>query len=358
MTTQTVLLAGTRKGLVVLSSPDRRTWDVKGPFLAGKEINHAARDPRTGRIFATANDAWFGPEIVWSDDLGESWTSAKQSPVFAKGSGNKLDRIWHVEPGREDEPDVLYAGVAPAALFRSVDGGQHWDEVAGLSNHPTRERWQPGAGGLCLHSIVLDPANAQRMWVGISAVGVFLTEDGGQTWATRNKGVRAEFQPDKYPEFGQCVHKLLPASARGDALFQQNHCGVYRSTDAGGSWQEITAGLPSDFGFPLAVYPHAPETIFVIPLQGGEFRCPPELSLRVYRSSDGGGTWEALSNGLPQTQTYCEVYREGLATDAHDPAGVYFGTNTGKIFASLDQGESWTTIADNLPPISSVEASL
>lgn len=357
MPSDVLLLVGTRKGLFQLSTADRRRWETTGPLLAGKEINHAVKDVRNGRILATANDGWFGSEVVWSDSSGDAWTSAAQSPRFGSDSGRKLDRIWHIEPGPASEPDLLYAGVAPAALFRSVDRGEHWTEVSGLSEHETRPRWQPGAGGLCLHSIVVDPSDRQRMWVGISAVGVFVTLDGGETWALRNHGVRAEFLPDKYPEFGQCVHKLLPAPGQSETLYQQNHCGVYRSHDGGERWDEITAGLPSDFGFPLAIHPRDAQTLFVIPLQGGEFRCPPEASLRVYRTRDGGVTWQALSEGLPQTHAYCEVFREGMAIDGLDPAGIYFGTNTGKIFASIDEGDTWAMIADNLPPISSVSAS-
>lgn len=357
MPSDVLVLAGTRKGLFCLSSADRTRWETTGPMLAGKEINHAVRDARNGRILATANDGWFGCEVVWSDSAGQDWTPAAQSPRFGKESGRKLDRIWHIEPGPVSEPDLVYAGVAPAALFRSVDRGEHWTEVTGLSEHETRPRWQPGAGGLCLHSIVVDPSDRQRMWVGISAVGVFMTVDGGETWALRNRGVRAEFLPDKYPDFGQCVHKLLAAPGRTETLYQQNHCGVYRSDNAGASWDEITTGLPSDFGFPLGVHPRDPQSLFVVPLQGGEFRCPPEARLRVFRSRDGGGTWQALVEGLPQAHAYCEVFREGMATDGLDPAGIYFGTNTGKIFASIDEGESWAMIADNLPPVSSISVS-
>lgn len=349
-----ILLIGTKKGLFIFRSADRTQWEMRGPFLRGKEVHHAICDPRTGRIFATANDAWFGSEIVFSDDLGETWTTAQRSPAFAEDSGLKLERIWHLEAGRAAEPGVVYAGVAPAALFRSEDAGETWSEVPGLTAHPTRERWHPGAGGLCLHSIQLDAANPLRMFVGISAVGVFRTDDGGATWQTMNRGTRAEFQPEKYPEFGQCVHKLLMAPGGGGVLFQQNHCGVYRSTDAGASWEEITAGLPSDFGFPLGVHPRDPQTIYVLPLQGAEFRCPPEAKLRVFRTRDGGSTWQALTAGLPQNDAFASVLREGMAVDAGDPAGIYFGTNTGKIFSSMDEGDSWRLLADNLPPVSSV----
>ncbi len=333
---KTIVLAGTKKGLFLLTSAARRRWSLSGPHLTGREINHATYDPRTGRIYATSNDAWFGSEIAWSPNLGKKWESAKRNPAFDKKAKLKLDRIWHIEPGRVKEKKVLYAGVAPAALFRSEDGGKTWGEIKTLTAHPSRSRWHPGAGGLCLHSIVVDPTDGLRMFVGISAVGVFRTEDGGKTWNVANKGTRAEFMPNKYPEFGQCVHKLLLADGGRSVLFQQNHCGVYRSADGGQNWQEISLGLPSDFGFPLAIHPHERETIYVIPLKGAEFRCPPDNKLRVYRSTNGGRKWQAL------------------AVDSRDPAGVYFGTNTGKLFASRDDGDSWQTIAENLPPIYSV----
>ncbi|MDB6016910.1 MAG: glycoside hydrolase [Pedosphaera sp.] len=352
---KTLLIAGTKKGLFLFTSTDRKQWELHGPFQPGREINHAVYDARNSRLYATANDAWFGSEIASSPDLGKTWEMAKLGPAFPENSGLKLERIWHIEPGRAEEPNVLYAGVAPAALFRSEDGGQTWREMTELTAHPSRPKWHPGAGGLCLHSITLDQTNTQRMYVGISAVGVFRTDDGGKTWNPRNKGTRAEFMPDKYPEFGQCVHKLLLADGKSSLLFQQNHCGVYRSADAGETWQEITAGLPSDFGFPLAIHPRQPETIYVIPLKGAEFRCPPANQLQVFRSRDGGKSWAALSKGLPQTNAFMSIYREGMAVDQADPAGIYFGTNTGKIFASSDEGDSWQVLADNLPPVYSVE---
>ena len=230
--------------------------------------------------------------------------------------------------------------------------------MSSLTSHPSRPKWHPGAGGLCLHSIVVDQTNNNRMFVGISAVGVFRTEDGGATWTTANQGTRAEFLPEKYPEYGQCVHKLLMADGRSSLLFQQNHCGVYRSADAGRSWQEITSGLPSDFGFPLGIHPRKPETVFVLPLKGAEFRCPPEGKLRVFRSQDGGKNWQPLSKGLPQENAFVGVYREGMAVDTLDPAGVYFGTNTGKVFTSSDEGDSWRLLADNLPPVYSISTAV
>jgi hypothetical protein len=351
-----LLLVGTKKGLFLLMSRDREHWEIKGPFHSGREINHAIYDSRNGAVYAAVNDAWFGSEVVRSTDLGTSWRSAEQNPAFEAGSGCKLERIWHIEPGRQNEPTVLYAGVAPAALFGSWDGGQRWSEISSLTSHASRPRWEPGAGGLCLHSIVLDPSKPERMFVGISAVGVFRSDDAGKSWRPANKGTRAGFLPDPYPELGQCVHKLLPGNGQRSLLFQQNHCGVYRSENAGESWVEITAGLPSDFGFPLAVHPRQPETIYVIPLQGAEFRCPPEAKLRVFRSRNGGASWETLHQGLPQKHAFVGVYREGMATDTLDPVGVYFGTNTGKLFGSNDEGDSWRVIADNLPPIYSISA--
>jgi hypothetical protein len=356
MSAQVLLLVGTKKGLFLFTSADRRHWSASGPFQPGREINHAIFDARSGRIFATANDSWFGCELVSSPDLGGHWETATLNPKFAESSGLKLERIWHIEPGRAKERGVLYAGVAPAALFRSEDNGQTWGEVTTLTAHPTRAQWHPGAGGLCLHSIVIDHAHPGRMFTGISAVGVFRSEDGGAAWHTANQGTRAEFLPDKWPEYGQCVHKLLMTSGANPVLYQQNHCGVYRSANGGRSWDEISAGLPSDFGFPLALHPRQAETLYVIPLQGAEFRCPPGRKLRVFRSRDGGKTWAALSHGLPAEDFYGGVYREGMAADALDPAGVYFGSNTGKVFHSDDEGESWRMLADNLPPVFSVSA--
>jgi photosystem II stability/assembly factor-like uncharacterized protein len=352
-----LLLCGTRKGLFLFRSGNRADWREEGPFLRGKEVNHAVFDRRNGRIYATENDAWFGSNIVWSDNFGADWTAATQGPGFTQESGLKLDRIWHIEPGPAANPNVVYAGVAPASLFRSEDGGRVWRELTGLTGHPTRQHWHPGAGGLCLHSIALDPRRPSRIYAGISAVGVFRSDDTGETWRTANRGTRAEFLPDKRPEFGQCVHKLLLSAGENPVLYQQNHCGVYRSEDAGESWTEISPGLPSDFGFPLALHPRDPRTLYVIPLQGAEFRCPPEGKLRVFRSRDGGDSWQGLGDGLPQTNAYVSVYREGMASDDADPAGVYFGTNTGKLFGSTDEGETWGLVADNLPPIYSVSAS-
>jgi hypothetical protein len=328
------LLAGTKKGLFWFESTDRRRWILRGPFQHGHEINHAIYDPRHATIYATANNPWFGSHVVWSRDGGQTWASSESGPAFAPDAGLQLERLWHLEPGPPSDLGRLYLGVAPAALFRSDDGGRSWHEMVGLTQHPTRALWQPGAGGLCLHSMLVDPRNPERLFVGISAAGVFRSEDGGESWVACNRGVRAEFLPNKYPEVGQCVHKLRMAPERPNLLYQQNHCGVYRSDTAGDEWTEITAGLPSDFGFALAVHPREPETLYVVPLQEADFRCPPGGQLRVYRSREGGRSWEALSAGLPQEYAFVGMYREGMATDSLDPAGVYVGTNTGKIFAS------------------------
>ena len=273
-----------------------------------------------------------------------------------------MSRIWHIEPGLEGEAGVLYAGVEPAALFRSDDGGTTWLEVAGLTKHPTRDQWQPGLGGLCLHSMVLDPTQMGRMWVGISAVGVFGTSDGGESWQALNRGVRADFLPDRHPEVGQCTHKLLAHRARPQVLYQQNHCGVYRSDSGGEEWVDITPGLPSQFGFVLGLHAEDPQTIYVLPEDnvlgedvGGGLRFVTDAKFRVYRSRNGGNDWEPLTNGLPQEKAYLYVLREGMATDTQDPCGIYLGTTSGQLFYSRDDGDHWELMLDNLPPINSVD---
>lgn len=354
-----LLLVGTQKGLFSFrSDSSRKRWKFGGPFLKGKEINHAVFDRRSGTIHATANDVFFGSRIASSKDFGKKWKESEGGPKFEADSGLKLDRLWHIEPGRPSEPNVIYCGVAPAALFRSDDGGENFYEVTGLTDHPSRPQWQPGAGGLCLHSIMLDPQDSTRMWIGISAVGVFRTDDDGKSWVTLNKGVRAEFQPEKYPEFGQCVHHAELAPGGRDRIYQQNHCGVYRSDDAGETWTEISEGLPSDFGFSLALHPRNREVAYVIPIGGAEMRTPPGAKLRVFRTSNAGRAWEPLTKGLPQRRAYMGTYREALASDTLDPAGVYFGTNTGNLYASADEGDSWKRITADLAPITSVSAAV
>lgn len=259
--------------------------------------------------------------------------------------------VWQVAPAH----GALYAGVEPAGLFRSDDGGATWSHVEGLTRHPTRESWQPGAGGLICHTILAHPSDRRRMWVAISAVGCFATEDGGETWETRNRGVRADYSPDPYPEIGLCVHKMVTAPGEPDRLYQQNHCGTYRSDDAGRSWVCLDEGLPSTFGFPMVAHPRDPATVFTIPLNGAEHgRFPPDGSLAVWTTNDRGSSWRALRDGLPQSNAFFGILRDAMATDALEPFGIYFGTNTGKLYASADEGGGWSQIADLLPPIYSV----
>lgn len=367
-------LVGTRKGAFILTGdPYRQQWRISGPYSPGTDIFHLNYDSRAGgRIVAASNSMWFGPQIEFSDDLGKTWKqSAEQprfrdKPEFAEHDGPTVRNVWHIEPGRDSEPETLYAGVQPAALFKSTDCGATWQEVEGLGNHPTRSEWMPGFGGLCLHSIALDPQQAGRMWVGISAAGVFRTDDGGVTWQPTNKGVRADFNPaDPLPEWGQCPHKLLAHPTTPGLLYQQNHCGVFRTGDYGDQWTDITEGLPSRFGFVLGLHHTDPQTLFVLPEDdvlgtdvGGGIRYVSGAKFRVFRSRTGGQDWEPLTNGLPQEHAYLHVLREGMATDTLDPMGVYIGTVNGQIFYSRDEGDHWELMIENLPPINSVEVAL
>jgi photosystem II stability/assembly factor-like uncharacterized protein len=364
MADNVVLSVGTKKGLFLLKSDKQRSsWQTSGPFLNGNEVNHATIDSRDGTLYATSNDAWFGNRVSVSRDLGETWRENATAPRFADGEGRSVERLWRIEPGRPSEPGVIYCGVDPGCLFRSDDAGQTWSENTALNNHATRDRWGPGAGGLIVHSIVQDPANPSRMWVAISAAGVFRSEDGGASWQPMNAGLKnilAKFEPNTevYTEVGQCVHHLVHAAGANDRLYAQTHWGTYRSDDGAGNWTEITEGLPSDFGFQIVAHPRDADTAFVLPLQGAEFRVPPEGKLRVYRTSDAGKTWQPLTKGLPQENAFMGTYREGMTADSLEPAGVYFGTNTGQIYASADDGESWRRITADLPPISSVSAAV
>ena len=359
------LLVGTRKGGVILSSDaSRKSWSVSDMHCAGGDVFHMTYDPRDGgKVLAAVNyDVW-GPEVHVSSDLGGTWSRSGGHPRFDDQSERNVKKIWHIEPAGEDSPGVLYAGVDPAALFKSEDGGASWNEVVGLSDHPTRDQWQPGLGGLCLHSIILDPSSKDRMWVGMSAIGVFKTVDGGESWQPMNKGVRADFLPERFPGFGQCPHKVLAHPSRPNMLFQQNHCGVFRSDSTGESWDDITEGLPSRFGFVLGLHSQDPETLYVMPEDkvmadgevGGTLRYVTDAKFRVYRSRNGGQDWEPLTNGLPQKNAYLHAMREGMATDSLDPCGIYIGTTTGQVFYSRDDGDSWELLIDNLPPINSVE---
>ncbi len=328
-------------------------WQLRGPFCESWPINHVAADPASGTIYAGGGNEWFGPAVWQSSDLGASWTHSSAGLAYAEGE-EPIKSVWSLAatPGR------LYAGVQPAGLFYSDDGGASWRHVAGLRDHPSRPHWTPGGGGLILHSLVPHPRDANRIWVGISAAGVFCTEDGGATWEPRNRGTRADFLPpgQNYPEFGQCVHCLVMAPGEPDRLYQQNHCGMYRSDDGGRAWQSIEAGLPSTFGFPAATHPRDRSTLFLVPLNGAiEGRYVPDGAAAVWRSRDGGATWQALRDGLPQRNAFFGVLRQAMATDRLDPAGVYFGTGSGTLFASADEGDRWTCIAQHLPTISSVE---
>ena len=370
-----IVLVGTRKGAFVLTGDDSRIrWQISGPFSPGTDIFHLIYDDRDGdgQLLAASNSMWFGPQVEYSRDLGKTWEQSRTQPRFsnkpeyAEHDGSTVSRIWHIEPGLPSEPNTLYVGVQPAAIFKSTDSGVTWQEVEGLSRTPTRSQWQPGFGGLCLHSIALDASNANRMWVGISAAGVFRTDDAGETWRPTNQGVRADFNPgDPLPEWGQCPHKLLAHSTTSGLLYQQNHCGVYRSSDYGGHWDDITEGLPSRFGFVLGLHPRESDTLFVLPEDealgmdvGGGIRYVSGAKCRVFRSHNGGRDWEALTSGLPQEHAYVHVLREGMAIDRLEPLGIYLGTTNGQIFYSRDEGDHWQLMVENLPPINSIETAV
>ncbi|HEY1363674.1 MAG TPA: sialidase family protein [Xanthobacteraceae bacterium] len=354
MPARVLLLLGTKKGAFILESgAERRAWVLRGPCCETWPMNHVIADAESAVIYGAGGNEWFGPAVWRSADLGETWTHSSEGLAYAAGE-QAIKSAWSIAPaaGR------LYAGVEPAGLFRSDDGGHSWVHVAGLRDHPSRPGWQPGGGGLILHSLVVHPQDERRIWVGISAAGVFYSADGGLTWEPRNRGTRCDFLPEeqRYPEVGQCVHSIVPAPGMPERLYQQNHCGMYRSDDAGRSWQSIEAGLPSSFGFPAAVHPRDPQTLYLVPLNGDTAgRFVPQGRAAVWKTTDGGGTWSAKREGLPQHNAFFGVLRQALATDRMEPAGVYFGTGTGTLYASSDEGESWSCIAQHLPAISSVE---
>ena len=355
MATRVLVLLGTKKGAFVFESDaNRRSWELRGPFCETWPMNHVIADRDTGTIYGGGGDAWFGPAVWKSTDLGTTWTHSSEGLAYEAGE-EPIKSVWSIAPGADS---LLYAGVEPAGLFRSDDGGESWRHVAGLRDHPSRPDWQPGGGGLILHSIVLHPQDGKQAWVAISAGGVFHTADGGESWEARNRGTRADFLPDgqNYPEYGQCVHSLVMAPGIPDRLYQQNHCGMYLSEDGGRQWKSIEAGLPSTFGFPAATDPRDPATLYLLPLNGDiAGRYVPDGRAAVWRTRDGGDSWEDLRRGLPQENVFFGVLRQAMATDRLEPTGVYFGTNTGSLFASADEGEDWTRIAEHLPPIFSVE---
>ncbi|HTQ53647.1 MAG TPA: protein kinase [Bryobacteraceae bacterium] len=356
-----LLLVGTTKGAFLLRSTRQRSrWEVAGPYFHGQAIYALAYDSRAGRrrLWAATHTFW-GTFLRSSDDFGKTWTNPLEANIkFPADTGTSLANIWQICPGSADEPETLYCGVEPAALFESRDGGDSWALVRGLFDHPHRPRWVPGNGGLCLHTIIPDPAAPGRMYVAISAAGVYRTDDGGRTWEARNRGVRVVYHPDRYPEFGQCVHKIVLHPACPDRLYLQNHWGLYRSDDGAATWRDIANGVPSDFGFAMTVHPHDPDCVYIVPIESDEFRCTPEGRLRVYRTRNGGSSWEPLMQGLPQKRAYETVLRDALTTDPLDPVGVYFGTRNGQVYASANEGKNWTKIVDGFPPIVCVKAVL
>ncbi len=367
MMSEVRVLVGTRKGaFVVTSDAARRRWEVAGPHFGGWEIYHVTGSPvAPDRLYASQSSGWFGQLIQRSDDGGRSWTPVGNEFHYAGTPGTHqwydgtphpwdFARVWHLEPSLSD-PDTVFAGVEDAALFRSTDAGRSWHELPGLREHGSAASWQPGAGGMCLHTIVLDPTDPARMFAAISAAGVFRTDDAGMTWRPVNQGLRSEGIPDPGAEVGHCVHRIAMHPSRPAVLFMQKHWDVMRSDDAGESWHEVSGNLPSDFGFPIAVHPHEPDTVYVVPIKSDSEHYPPDGKLRVYRSRTGGNEWEPLSAGLPQEHCYVNVLRDAMAVDQLDPCGVYFGTTGGQVYASADAGDSWTTIVGNLPAVLSVE---
>jgi photosystem II stability/assembly factor-like uncharacterized protein len=361
------VLVGTRKGAFILEANGKRAqWDIRGPYFAGWEVYHIKGSPSDpNRLYASQCSGWFGQVIQRSDDGGKTWAPVGNKFEYEGVPGThqwydgtphpwEFKRVWHLEPGLSD-PDTVYAGVEDAALFRSTDGGQTWQEISGLRGHGSGPKWQPGAGGLCLHTILLDPGNTNRIFIAISAAGTFRTDDGGKTWLPINRGLKSEYIPDPNAEVGHCVHRIAMHRSRPSVLFMQKHWDVMRSDDAGDSWREVSGNLPSDFGFPIEVHAHEPDTIYVVPIKSDSEHFPPEGKLRVYRSRTGGNEWEALSSGLPQSDCYVNVLRDAMAVDSLDQCGVYFGTTGGQVYASADAGDNWAAIARDLPGVLSVE---
>ena len=361
------VLVGTRKGAFVLTSDEKRErWDVRGPHFAGWEIYHVKGSPvNPDRVYASQTSGWFGQVMQRSDDGGKTWTTVGNDFKYDGVPGThqwydgtphpwEFARVWHVEPSLTDA-ETLYAGVEDAALFKSTDGGQSWNELSGLRTHSTGATWQPGAGGMCLHTIVLDPKNEQRMFVAISAAGAFRSDDGGTTWKPINRGLKSEFIPDPDAEVGHCVHRIAMHPAQPNVLYMQKHWDVMRSDDAGDSWHEVSGNLPTDFGFVVDVHAHEPQTIYVVPIKSDSEHFPLDGKLRVYRSRTGGNDWEALTNGLPQRDCYVNVLRDAMAVDSLESCGVYFGTTGGQVYASADGGDSWNAIVRDLPAVLSVE---
>jgi len=365
--TRVRVLVGTHKGAFVLTADGKRDrWEVSGPHFAGWDIYHLNASPvNPDRLYASQTSGWFGQVIQRSDDGGATWEPVGNEFKYEGVAGThqwydgtqhpwEFARVWHLEPSLTDA-ETVYAGVEDAALFRSTDGGRTWHELSGLRGHTTGPSWQPGAGGMCLHTIVHDPSRQDRMFVAISAAGAFRTDDAGATWQPINRGLRSQEIPDQDAEVGHCVHRLASHPSRPDVLFMQKHWDVMRSDDAGDSWHEVSGNLPTDFGFAIDVHAHEPETIYVVPIKSDSEHFPPDGKLRVYRSRTGGNEWEALTKGLPQSDCYVNVLRDAMAIDTLDSCGVYFGTTGGQVYASADAGDSWAPIVSNLPAVLSVE---
>lgn len=353
------LLVGTRKGAFVLESDgDRSDWTVRGPSLAGWDVANLTYDDRGDpEVYAAVGHFVYGPTIHRSTDLGDSFEQVPSGPSFPEDDGRELNQVWTVERGRADDPDHLYAGVDEAALFETRDGGDTWTEVAGLTDHSTRDSWFPGKGGLCCHSICRDPTDPDRLWVAISAVGVFRTEDGGESWTLCNDGLAVTAPDEDHDGLGSCVHRLVRDPTDPDRLYQQNHDGVYRTTDGADTWERVDDGLPSSFGFPMGLHPRDPETLYTVPLQSAEQRWVIDGEPAVYRSTDAGDSWERLADGLP-TEAWVTVLRHAMAVDDRDPAGVYVGTTGGTIHASRDGGDTWDALDVSLPRINSLTATV
>ena len=361
------VLVGTRKGAFILTSDGKREkWDVSGPDFGGWEMYHVKGSPvNPNRLYASQSSGWFGQQIQRSDDGGKTWEAVNNKFVYEGVPGThqwydgtphpwEFKRVWHLEPSLTDA-DVVYAGVEDAALFRSDDGGNSWQEMPGLREHGTGPQWQPGAGGLCLHTILIDPSNTNRMFIAISAAGAFRTADAGKTWKAINRGLRSQYIPDPDAEVGHCVHRIAMHRSKPDVLFMQKHWDVMRTDDAGDNWREISGNLPTDFGFVIDVNTNEPETIYVVPIKSDSEHYPPDGKLRVFRSKSGGNEWEPLTNGLPQSDCYVNVLRDAMTVDALDPCGIYFGTTGGQVYGSSNGGDSWAPIVRDLPAVMSVE---
>jgi hypothetical protein len=361
------VLVGTRKGAFVLTSDGKRkSWDVSGPHFAGWEMYHVKGSPADpDRIYASQSSGWFGQQVQRSNDGGKSWEPVDNKFVYDGVAGTHLwydgtphpwefKRVWHFEPSLDD-PDTVYAGVEDAAIFKTTDGGRSWSELPGLRGHGSGPKWQPGAGGMCLHTILLDPTNAQRMYIAISAAGAFRTDDGGATWKPINRGLNSQYIPDPTAEVGHCVHRLAMHRDRPNTLFMQKHWDVLRSDNAGDQWHEVSGNLPTDFGFVIDVNTNEPETVYVVPIKSDAEHFVHEGKLRVYRSKTGGNEWEPLTKGLPQENCYVNVLRDAMSVDSLDPCGVYFGTTGGQVYGSPNGGDSWDAIVRDLPAVLSVE---